>query len=118
MFRSHLFGSPTVVSCDHELNTFVLQNEEKLFECSYPKAIHGVLGKLSMLVVVGERHKRLRGVTLGLTNQWKYKDEILHDIDKRVMSTIQSWKSRHEITFFEEARKVVKVQFLTPALAS
>ncbi|KAL1104501.1 hypothetical protein V6Z11_D04G069500 [Gossypium hirsutum] len=32
VFKSHLFGSPTIVSCDHELNMVVLQNEEKLFK--------------------------------------------------------------------------------------
>ncbi|XP_015163569.1 cytochrome P450 724B1-like [Solanum tuberosum] len=37
IFKSNIFGAPTIVSCDLELNTFVLQNEGKLFQSSYPK---------------------------------------------------------------------------------
>lgn len=105
VLRSHLFGSPTIISCDHELNAFVLQNEDRLFQCSYPKPIHGILGKLSMLVVVGDAHKRLRGIALGLTNTWKSKIGILHDIDRQVISMMESWKKRERIIFCEEARK-------------
>ncbi|XXG49450.1 hypothetical protein AAC387_Pa02g3635 [Persea americana] len=105
VLRSHLFGSPTIISCDHELNAFVLQNEDRLFQCSYPKPIHGILGKLSMLVVVGDAHKRLRSIALGLTNTWKSKTGILHDIDRQVISTVESWKKRERIIFCEEARK-------------
>jgi cytochrome P450 family 724 subfamily B polypeptide 1 len=61
VFKSqYLFLSPTVVSCDQELNYFILQNEGKLFECSYQKPVHGILGKASMLVAVGDTHKRFR----------------------------------------------------------
>ncbi|KAG9446460.1 hypothetical protein H6P81_012588 [Aristolochia fimbriata] len=104
VFRSHLFGSATIVSCDHELNFFILQNEEKIFECSYPKAIHGVLGKHSMLVVTGEEHKRLRNTILGLTNSWK-SEENLRDIDEHAVSVMESWRDRQNIIFCEEARK-------------
>ncbi|XP_068664884.1 cytochrome P450 724B1 [Aristolochia californica] len=104
VFRSHLFGSATIVSCDHELNSFILQNEEKLFECSYPKAIHGVLGKLSMLVVTGEEHKRLRNIILGLTNSWKCEDN-LRNIDEQALSVMKAWHGRQDIIFAEEARK-------------
>ncbi|KAL5998261.1 hypothetical protein ACLOJK_009199 [Asimina triloba] len=105
VFKSHVFGSPTIISCDQELNSFILQNEERLFECSYPKAIHGVLGKLSMLVVVGDAHKKLRSIALGLTNMWKWKLEYLHDIEEQAISTLESWKNRETIVFCEEARK-------------
>ncbi|PWZ38935.1 Cytochrome P450 724B1 [Zea mays] len=66
VFKSHLFCTPTVVSCDQDLNHFILQNEERLFQCSYPRPIHGILGKSSMLVVLGEDHKRLRNLALAL----------------------------------------------------
>ncbi|XP_077252078.1 cytochrome P450, family 724, subfamily A, polypeptide 1 [Tasmannia lanceolata] len=105
VFRSHLFGSSTIISCDQDLNAFVLQNEEKLFECSYPKPIHGILGKLSMLVVVGNEHKRLRSIALSLTSTWKSKPEYLHDIDKQAISAMESWKKREEVIFCDETRK-------------
>ncbi|KAK9119903.1 hypothetical protein Scep_017996 [Stephania cephalantha] len=105
VFKSHLFGSPTIVSCDHEMNMFILQNEEKLFQCSYPKPIHGILGNLSLLVVVGDVHKKLRNVALSFTNTCKSKPEYLHDIEKLTVSCMQSWKNKNEVVFCDEAKK-------------
>uniref|UniRef100_A0A3N7FZB6 Cytochrome P450 n=1 Tax=Populus trichocarpa TaxID=3694 RepID=A0A3N7FZB6_POPTR len=82
VFKSHLFLSPTVVSCDQELNYFILQNEGKLFQCSYPKPIHGILGNVSMLVAVGDTHKRLRNVAISLVSITKSKPEFLNDIER------------------------------------
>lgn len=108
MFKSHLFFSPTIVSCDQELNYFILQNEDKLFECSYPKPIHGVLGKISMLVVVGDTHKRLRNVALSLVSTTKSKPDFLTHIEKTTLQILDSWKDKKQIIFCQEARKVCR----------
>ncbi|XP_057461336.1 cytochrome P450 724B1-like isoform X2 [Actinidia eriantha] len=120
VFKSHLFFSPTVVSCDQELNYFILQNEDKLFQCSYPKPIHGILGEISMLVAVGDIHKRLRNVALSLVTTIKSKPEFLSDIEKIAIQILESWKGRNQVLFCEEARKftfnviVKQVLGLTP----
>ncbi|GFZ05190.1 cytochrome P450, family 724, subfamily A, polypeptide 1 [Actinidia rufa] len=106
VFKSHLFFSPTVVSCDQELNYFILQNEDKLFQCSYPKPIHGILGEISMLVAVGDIHKRLRNVALSLVTTIKSKPEFLSDIEKIAIQILESWRGRNQVLFCEEARKV------------
>ena len=107
VFKSHLFFSPTVVSCDQDLNYFILQNEGKLFECSYPKSIHGILGKHSLLVTVGDTHKRLRNVALSLVTITKSKPEFLHDIETTAIRILHSWKDKSQVIFCEEARKVI-----------
>ncbi|XP_062152834.1 cytochrome P450 724B1-like [Alnus glutinosa] len=120
VFKSHLFLSPTVVSCDQELNYFILQNEGKLFECGYPKPIHGILGKASMLVAVGDTHKRLRSVALSLITMTKSKPEFLNDIDSTALRILHSWKDKSQVIFCQEARKftfnviVKQVLGLTP----
>ncbi|PSS05883.1 Cytochrome P450 724B1 like [Actinidia chinensis var. chinensis] len=120
VFKSHLFFSPTVVSCDQELNYFILQNEDKLFQCSYPKPIHGILGEISMLVAVGDIHKRLRNVALSLVTTIKSKPEFLSDIEKIAIQILESWRGRNQVLFCEEARKftfnviVKQVLGLTP----
>lgn len=106
MFKSHLFFSPTVVSCDQDLNYFILQNEDKLFQCSYPKPIHGILGKVSMLVAVGDTHKRLRNVALSLVNTTKSKPEFLNDVETAALHILDSWKDMKQVIFWEESRKV------------
>lgn len=106
VFKSHLFFSPTVVSCDQELNYYILQNEDRLFQCSYPKPIHGILGKSSMLVAVGETHKRLRSVALSLVTTMKSKPDFLNDIETTATRVLDSWKDTNQIIFCDQARKV------------
>ncbi|KAG5545865.1 hypothetical protein RHGRI_018130 [Rhododendron griersonianum] len=120
VFKTHLFFSPTVVSCDQELNYFILQNEDKLFQCSYPKPIHGILGEVSMLVAVGDTHRRLRNVALSLVATIKSKPEFLGDIERIAVEILDSWKGRQQVMFCAEARKftfnviVKQVLGLTP----
>lgn len=106
MFKSHLFFSPTVVSCDQDLNYFILQNEDKLFQCSYPKPIHGILGKVSLLVAVGDTHKRLRNVSLSLISTIKSKPEFINDVETLALQILQSWKDKKQVSFWEESRQV------------
>ena len=89
-----------------ELNYFILQNEDKLFQCSYPKPIHGILGEISMLVAVGDIHKRLRNVAVSLVTTIKSKPEFLSDMEKIAIHILESWRGRNQVLFCEEARKV------------
>lgn len=106
VFKSHLFGSPAIVSCDLELNMFILQNEDKLFQTSYPKAIHGILGKNSLLLVSGDLHKKLRNVIVSFIGSSKSKSNFLHCVEKLLNSMFESWNHRKEVAFFKEAKTV------------
>ncbi|XP_047334419.1 cytochrome P450 724B1-like [Impatiens glandulifera] len=118
VFKSHLFLSPTVVSCDQELNNFLLQNED--IQCSYPKPIYGILGNMSMLVTVGDIHKRLRKVAFSLVHTIKSNPEFLTDIERAALRTLDSWKDRKTLLFCKESRQftfnviVKQVLGLTP----
>ncbi|GMH25070.1 hypothetical protein Nepgr_026913 [Nepenthes gracilis] len=105
VFKSHLFGSPTVVSCDHEFNLFVLRNEGKLFLGSYPKAMHGILGNFSLLIISGDLHKRLRSQVVRFASTCKSNPKYLSYIEKLSISMMESWKDRNQIFFHNEARK-------------
>ncbi|KAL9454714.1 hypothetical protein AB3S75_010174 [Citrus x aurantiifolia] len=105
VFKSHLFCSPAIVSCDHELNMFILQNEEKYFQASYPKPMHGILGKLSLLTVSGDLHKKLRNVAVSFIGASKSTPAFLHSVEKLSISMMESWKERKQITFCYEIRK-------------
>ncbi|KAG8082319.1 hypothetical protein GUJ93_ZPchr0014g46966 [Zizania palustris] len=90
----------------------MMQNEERLFQCSYPRPIHGILGKSSMLVVLGEDHKRLRNLALALVTSTKLKPSYLGDIEKIALRIVGSWHGNSNdkgkvnvIAFCEEARK-------------
>ncbi|KAK3183688.1 hypothetical protein Dsin_030974 [Dipteronia sinensis] len=105
VFKSHLFGSPAIVSCDNELNMFILQNEGKLFQASYPKAMHGILGKFSLLVVSSDLHKKLRNVVVTFTCSSKSTPAFLALVENLSISKIDSWTGCKEIPFCKEVRE-------------
>ncbi|KAH6556119.1 hypothetical protein KP509_1Z203700 [Ceratopteris richardii] len=105
VFKSSLFGHQTIISADPELNKFILVNENKLFQCSYPSTITGILGKWSMLVLVGEEHKRMRSIAINFMNPAKLKDFFFKDIERHVLLTLQSWKDGDVLFAQQEAKK-------------
>ncbi|KAK9037296.1 hypothetical protein V6N11_022215 [Hibiscus sabdariffa] len=105
VFKSHLFGSPTIVSCDHELNMLILQTEEKLFQVSYPKAMHGILGKFSMIIVSGDIHKKLRNIGASFITASKSNPEFLNCVENMTTSMMNSWKNCDQIGFCKEVKK-------------
>ncbi|KAL6899319.1 hypothetical protein ACP4OV_005977 [Aristida adscensionis] len=105
VFRSHLFGSPTVVSCDGALNQVVLQNEERLFQCSYPGPVRGILGASSLLVVTGDRHRRIRAMALAFVASTGLRPSYLADVDRAARAVVASWRGRAAVAFCDEARK-------------
>ena len=107
IFKSHLFFSPTIVSCDHELNHLILQNEDRLFQASYPRPFHELLGRSSVLVAVEETHKRLRSVAMALISATKAKPEFLNDVERMALYVMNGWKEKEEVFLCEEARMVV-----------
>lgn len=118
VFKSHLFGEPTVVSCDSEFNQLVLQNEERLFECSYPGAIRGILGENSLLVVTGEPHRRIRGTALSFVASTGLRPAYLAVVDRAARAVVASWRGRCAVAFCDEAKQVTSQTPSTSSLAS
>ncbi|CAK7328175.1 unnamed protein product [Dovyalis caffra] len=106
VFKSHLFGSPAIVSCDHELNMFILQNEERLFEASYPKAMNDILGEFSLLIISGDLHRKLRNFIVTFTTVSKSSPRFLKFAENVAISMLESWKGCKEIDFLQDVRKL------------
>lgn len=104
VFKSHLFGSPTIISCELELNTFILQNEGRLFQSSYPKPVKSILGDLSLMIVHGELHKKLRSVEVEFINSFKSRPDFIAHIQKLSASLMESWAGKQQIHLFKEAK--------------
>ncbi|KAL9316256.1 hypothetical protein ACSQ67_017257 [Phaseolus vulgaris] len=104
IFTTHVFGEPTVFSADPETNRFILLNEGKLFECSYPGSISNLLGKHSLLLMKGSLHKRMHSLTMSFANSSIIKDHLLVDIDRLIRLNLDSWSDR--VFLMEEAKKI------------
>ncbi|KAG8384000.1 hypothetical protein BUALT_Bualt04G0072400 [Buddleja alternifolia] len=105
IYKSHLFGEPTIVSADAGLNRFILQNEGKLFECSYPRSIGGILGKWSMLVLVGDMHRDMRVISLNFLSNARLKSHLLREVEKHTLFVLSSWTHNSVICAQDEAKK-------------
>jgi cytochrome P450 family 724 subfamily B polypeptide 1 len=86
---------------------FVLQNEEKLFQASYPKAMLGILGKYNLLMVSGNLHKKLRSFAVSFIGTSKSSPEFLHFVEKLSLSMIGSWRNSKQVSFYNEAKAVL-----------
>ncbi|KAK7293506.1 hypothetical protein RJT34_16373 [Clitoria ternatea] len=106
VFKSHLFGSPTIVSCDFELNLYILQNEGKLFPADYPKVMHNILGKFALLLVNGDLHRKLRNTVISFVSATKCDSNFLHCVERLVLSRINSWDPlSNQVAFYKEAKR-------------
>lgn len=105
IYKSNLFGGPTIVSADAGLNRFILQNEGKLFECSYPSSIGGILGKWSMLVLVGDMHRDMRNISLNFLCHARLRTHLLKEVEKHSRLVVSSWKEKTTFAAQDEAKK-------------
>ncbi|KAF9682289.1 hypothetical protein SADUNF_Sadunf05G0093300 [Salix dunnii] len=105
IYRSNLFGEPTIVSADAGLNRFILQNEGRLFECSYPRSIGGILGKWSMLVLVGDMHRNMRSIALNFLSNVRLRSHLLKEVEKQTLLVLSSWKENCTFSAQDEAKK-------------
>lgn len=60
VFKTRLFGSPTIFVKDSEANQFVLGNENKYFRVSWPPSTEALLGRLSLALQGGSEHQNRR----------------------------------------------------------
>lgn len=104
IFTTHVFGEQTVFVVDPDVNRFILQNEGKLFECSYPGSISNLLGKYSLLLMKGSLHKRMHSLTMSFTNSAIIRDHLLLDIDRLISFNLDSWPAK--VLLMEEAKKI------------
>ena len=106
IFKSNIFGGPTIVSTDARFNRFVMQNQGRLFETSYPESVEGILGEWSVLTLTGELHKEMRSIALNFLSSDILCNRLLPDIEQHALLVINTWKDGLCLSAREEARKV------------
>ncbi|XP_062102387.1 cholesterol 22-monohydroxylase CYP90B51 [Humulus lupulus] len=105
IYKSNLFGEPTIVSADAGLNRFILQNEGRLFECSYPRSIGGILGKWSMLVLVGDMHRHMRIISLNFLSHARLRTHLLREVENHTLLVLKAWQENSVFSAQDEAKK-------------
>ncbi|MQL82845.1 hypothetical protein Taro_015324 [Colocasia esculenta] len=92
IFSCSLFGRRTVVSVDPSFNRFIMQNEGKAFQSSYPKSFRDLVGKNGVIVVQGEQQRRLHRIATSMMKLERLNLGLLEDIQKVMLRTLDSFQ--------------------------
>lgn len=106
VFKSHIFGSATIVSTDAELSRCVLQSDSKTFVPSYPKSLTELMGKSSILLINGSLQRRVHGLIGAFFKSSLLKAQITRDMQKYVQESMNCWKEDQPIYIQDETKKV------------
>ena len=60
VFKTNIFGRPTIMMIGTEANQFIFSNEKKYFESSWPPSTTALLGADSLTIQTGDIHKSRR----------------------------------------------------------
>ncbi|KAI9092517.1 hypothetical protein K1719_027645 [Acacia pycnantha] len=112
IFSCSLFGKWAVVSADPSFNRFVMQNEGKLFQSSYPKSFRDLVGKNGVITVQGEQQRKLHGIASNMMRLEKLKFHFLNDIQKVMLQTLGNFKNNQVILLQDVAINLMVNQLL------
>ena len=73
VFKTHLLGSPSIVSLDPEVNRFILMNENKGVVIGYPRQAIALVGQWPS----GPHHKSVRCVVMSLVGPCAIREQLL-----------------------------------------
>jgi 3-epi-6-deoxocathasterone 23-monooxygenase len=111
VFKSHIFGSPTIVSTDADVNKFILQSDAKVFVPSYPKSLMELMGESSILLINGTLQRRIHGLIGAFFKSQQLKIQITKDMHKYVQESMENWKEDQPIYIQDETKKVTSISF-------
>ncbi|URE42360.1 cytochrome P450 [Musa troglodytarum] len=106
VFRSHLFGSPTIVSTDAEVSRCILQSDARTFVPWYPKSLTELMGKSSILLINGNLQRRVHGLIGAFFKSSDLKAQITRDMQSYVQESMINWQDDQLIRIQDETKKV------------
>ncbi|XP_075660569.1 abietadienol/abietadienal oxidase [Castanea sativa] len=117
IFSCSLFGKWAVVSADPSFNRFVMQNEGKLFQSSYPKSFRDLVGKNGVITVHGDQQRKLHAIASNMMRLDKLiKFHFLEDIQKVMLQTLANFHNNQHIFLQDVCRKVAINQMVNQLL--
>ncbi|KAL8137439.1 hypothetical protein V2J09_003440 [Rumex salicifolius] len=90
-FKTHILGSPVVISMDPEVNRYILMNEAQGMIAGYPQSMMNILGRCNIAAVHGSHHKYLRAALLYVVSPTMLRDHLLPTIDNAMRSYLSNW---------------------------
>ncbi|CAO2194060.1 unnamed protein product [Urochloa humidicola] len=92
VFRSHLFGSSTVVTSDAEVSRAVLQSDARAFVPWYPRSLTELMGKSSILLINGSLQRRVHGLVGAFFKSPQLKAQVTAGMQRRLAPALAAWR--------------------------
>ncbi|XP_022738013.1 beta-amyrin 11-oxidase-like [Durio zibethinus] len=106
IYKTYLFGSPSVIVCSPELCKKVLTDDEH-FVFGYPSSAIQLGGKKSLYGISNSEHKRLRRLTTDPINGHVALALYIGHIEDIVIPSLEDLASKnHSIKFFNEMKQI------------
>ncbi|XP_042383985.1 cytochrome P450 90D2-like [Zingiber officinale] len=107
VFRSHLFGSPMIVSADADVTKCVLQSDSRSFVPSYPRSLTELMGKSSILVINGSLQRRVHGLIGAFLKSPAVKVRLAGDMQRYVRQSMAGWEDGQVVRIQDEAKNII-----------
>ena len=106
MYKTYLFGSPSIIVCAPETCKKVMTDEEQ-FKLGYPKATNILMGRRAFHNISNAEHKRLRKLTTSPINGHDALSMYVECIERIVVDNLEEWSgSDRPVELLTELRKV------------
>ncbi|KAK1371978.1 abietadienol/abietadienal oxidase [Heracleum sosnowskyi] len=106
IFSCNLLGKRAVVSADPSFNRFIMQNEGKLFQSSYPKSFRNLVGINGVINAQGEQQKKLHSIASNMMRLDKFSFHFMKDIQMVLHQTVTNFENNEVIILQDVCRKV------------
>ncbi len=103
VYKTNVFGSPTVMMIGAEANTFLFRNENKYVVSTWPKSTRILLGKESLAVSSGNIHTSRRKL-LYQAFQPRALTNYIPAMEKITEKYLQKWEKMTTVTWYPELR--------------
>ena len=104
IFKSSIFGQPTVFMRGQEANLFVLSNDNQYFVVAWPASTRALLGPFSLALQTGANHQNLRKLLYQAFGPRALAGYIgaMENITQRYL---EKWAKMEILTWYPELRK-------------
>ena len=103
LFRTHIFGSPTIILSGAEANRFLLSNENKYFAATWPKSTTTLLGSASLAVHTGDVHASRRRL-IYQAFQPRSLASYIPTVETITARYLERWQTAKTLSWYPELR--------------